>query len=564
MNLLTVSTDLISIFLFTTLFLFFARKVAKKVGLVDKPNFRKRHQGLIPLVGGISVYAGICFTFGIVDYYIPHASLYLACAGVLVFIGALDDRFDISVKIRATIQAAVGIVMMVFGKLYLSSLGYIFGSWEMVLGPFGYFLTLFAVWAAINAFNMVDGIDGLLGGLSCVSFAAIGMILWFDGQTSLAIWCFAMIAAILPYIMLNLGILGRRYKVFMGDAGSTLIGFTVIWILLETTQGKTHPISPVTALWIIAIPLMDMVAIMYRRLRKGMSPFSPDRQHIHHLIMRAGFTSRQAGCQRIPVGHVEAGLRTGDLYSPWPEEANRTLTGHLAMYHFSPTETSRQNLLRENVADSRIFITGNTVIDALLWVRDQVMSSDTLRSELAANYPFIDPDKKMILVTGHRRESFGRGFEEICQALADIATTHQDIQIVYPVHLNPNVREPVNRILGHVKNVILIDPQEYLPFVWLMNHAWLILTDSGGIQEEAPSLGKPVLVMRDTTERPEAVTAGTVRLVGTDKQRIVEEVTRLLKDENEYQAMSRAHNPYGDGQACSRILEALKNNRISL
>ena len=270
MNLLTVSTDLISIFLFTTLFLFFARKVAKKVGLVDKPNFRKRHQGLIPLVGGISVYAGICFTFGIVDYYIPHASLYLACAGVLVFIGALDDRFDISVKIRATIQAAVGIVMMVFGKLYLSSLGYIFGSWEMVLGPFGYFLTLFAVWAAINAFNMVDGIDGLLGGLSCVSFAAIGMILWFDGQTSLAIWCFAMIAAILPYIMLNLG------------------------ILLETTQGKTHPISPVTALWIIAIPLMDMVAIMYRRLRKGMSPFSPDRQHIHHLIMRAGFTSRQA------------------------------------------------------------------------------------------------------------------------------------------------------------------------------------------------------------------------------------------------------------------------------
>lgn len=261
MNLLTVSTDLISIFLFTTLFLFFARKVAKKVGLVDKPNFRKRHQGLIPLVGGISVYAGICFTFGIVDYYIPHASLYLACAGVLVFIGALDDRFDISVKIRATIQAAVGIVMMVFGKLYLSSLGYIFGSWEMVLGPFGYFLTLFAVWAAINAFNMVDGIDGLLGGLSCVSFAAIGMILWFDGQTSLAIWCFAMIAAILPYIMLNLGILGRRYKVFMGDAGSTL---------------------------------MDMVAIMYRRLRKGMSPFSPDRQHIHHLIMRAGFTSRQA------------------------------------------------------------------------------------------------------------------------------------------------------------------------------------------------------------------------------------------------------------------------------
>ncbi|WP_086868433.1 UDP-N-acetylglucosamine--undecaprenyl-phosphate N-acetylglucosaminephosphotransferase [Kosakonia pseudosacchari] len=294
MNLLTAFTELFSIFLFTTVFLFFARKAAKRIGLVDKPNFRKRHQGLIPLVGGISVYAGICFSFGITDNYIPHALLYLFCAGILVLIGALDDRFDISVKFRAVIQALVAVIMMVVGKLYLSSLGYIFGSWEMVLGPFGYLLTLFAVWAAINAFNMVDGIDGLLGGLSCVSFAAMGFILWFDGQFSLAIWCFAMIAAILPYILLNLGVLGRRYKVFMGDAGSTLIGFTVIWILLETTQGKTHPISPVTALWIIAIPLMDMVAIMYRRLRKGMSPFSPDRQHIHHLIMRAGFTSRQA------------------------------------------------------------------------------------------------------------------------------------------------------------------------------------------------------------------------------------------------------------------------------
>ncbi|MCT4707363.1 UDP-N-acetylglucosamine--undecaprenyl-phosphate N-acetylglucosaminephosphotransferase [Enterobacteriaceae bacterium H16N7] len=294
MNLITAGTDLVCILLFTTIFLFFARKVAKRVGLVDKPNFRKRHQGLIPLVGGISVYAGICFTFLIANYYIPHAWLYLICAGVLVFVGALDDRYDISVKIRASVQAVIGIVMMVVGKLYLSSLGYIFGSWEMVLGPFGYFLTLFAVWAAINAFNMVDGIDGLLGGLSCVSFAAMGIILFFDGQISLAMWCFAMIAAIVPYIMLNLGVFGRRYKVFMGDAGSTLIGFTVIWILLETTQGKTHPISPVTALWIIAIPLMDMIAIMYRRLRKGMSPFSPDRQHIHHLIMRAGFTSRQA------------------------------------------------------------------------------------------------------------------------------------------------------------------------------------------------------------------------------------------------------------------------------
>ncbi|ENT4823171.1 TPA: UDP-N-acetylglucosamine--undecaprenyl-phosphate N-acetylglucosaminephosphotransferase [Citrobacter farmeri] len=294
MNLLAALSDLISIFLFTTIFIFLARKAAIKIGLVDRPNFRKRHLGAVPLVGGISVYAGICFMFALSDNYIPHAHLYLFCAGVLVFVGAMDDRFDISVKIRAIVQAAIAVIMMTSADLHLSSLGNIFGPWELILGPFGYFLTLFAVWAAINAFNMVDGIDGLLGGLSSVSFAAMGLILWFDGQTSLAIWCFAMIAAILPYILLNLGALGRRYKVFMGDAGSTLIGFTVIWILLETTQGQTHPISPVTALWIIAIPLMDMVAIMYRRLRKGMSPFSPDRQHIHHLVMRAGFTSRQA------------------------------------------------------------------------------------------------------------------------------------------------------------------------------------------------------------------------------------------------------------------------------
>ncbi|RJT19538.1 UDP-N-acetylglucosamine--undecaprenyl-phosphate N-acetylglucosaminephosphotransferase [Buttiauxella izardii] len=298
MNLLSLSTDLILVFIFTVVFLFFARKGAKKVGLVDRPNYRKRHQGLIPLVGGISVYAGICFAFLISwlssSYYIPHARLYLGCAGVLVFVGALDDRFDISVKFRAVTQALVAVVMMAYAGLYLANFGYILGSWEFVLGPFGYIVTLFAVWAAINAFNMVDGIDGLLGGLSSVSFAALGIILLFDGQISQAMWCFAMIAAILPYILLNLGVLGRRYKVFMGDAGSTFIGFTLIWMLLQTTQGNAHPVSPVTALWILAIPLMDMIAIMYRRLRKGLSPFSADRQHIHHLIMRAGFTSRQA------------------------------------------------------------------------------------------------------------------------------------------------------------------------------------------------------------------------------------------------------------------------------
>ncbi|MBD2783162.1 UDP-N-acetylglucosamine--undecaprenyl-phosphate N-acetylglucosaminephosphotransferase [Xenorhabdus sp. DI] len=294
MNIPSMSVEIFCVFIFSLVFLFVARKAAKKIGLVDKPNYRKRHQGLVPLVGGISVFFSVCFAFVITKEFIPHKWLYLVCAGILVLIGALDDRFDISVKIRATIQALVGISMMYFAGLKLDSLGHAFGAWEMSLGPFSYVVTLFAVWAAINAFNMVDGIDGLLGGLSCVSFGALGILLYTSGNTALAFWCFAFIAGILPYIFLNLGILGKRFKVFMGDAGSTLIGFTIIWLLTEATQGENASISPVTALWVIAIPLMDMVAIMYRRLRKGMSPFSPDRQHIHHLIMRAGFTSRQA------------------------------------------------------------------------------------------------------------------------------------------------------------------------------------------------------------------------------------------------------------------------------
>jgi len=304
------------------------------------------------------------------------------------------------------------------------------------------------------------------------------------------------------------------------------------------------------------------------RILEGVKPvleeFQPDVVLVHGDTTTTVATSLAAFYQHIPVGHVEAGLRTGDLSSPWPEEANRTLTGHLALYHFAPTENSRANLLRENVADKRIFVTGNTVIDALITVRDNILADVALQHELASRYPFLRDDKKLILVTGHRRESFGQGFEHICEAVAEIARANEDVQIVYPVHLNPNVSEPVNRILGHVDNITLIEPQDYLPFVWLMNRAWLILTDSGGIQEEAPSLGKPVLVMRETTERPEAIKAGTVRLVGTDSEHIVAAVTHLLHDDTEYQAMSRAHNPYGDGKACARILHALKHNRVTL
>ncbi|WP_455820945.1 non-hydrolyzing UDP-N-acetylglucosamine 2-epimerase [Pseudomonas cerasi] len=310
--------------------------------------------------------------------------------------------------------------------------------------------------------------------------------------------------------------------------------------------------------------LTEITCRILEGLKTVFTDFTPDVVLVHGDTTTTLAASLAAFYHRIPVGHVEAGLRTGDLWSPWPEEANRTLTGHLARYHFTPTDSSQQNLLRENLPASHIFVTGNTVIDALFWVRNRILSDDSLKNSLAARYPFLDADKKLILVTGHRRESFGGGFERICNALAEIARLHPDTQIVYPVHLNPNVSEPVNRILRGIDNIILIEPQEYLQFVWLMDRAWLILTDSGGIQEEAPSLGKPVLVMRDATERPEAVAAGTVKLVGTDGAKIVSEVTRLFTDEDAWHAMSRAHNPYGDGLACQRIVQVLKKNRITL
>lgn len=260
---------------------------------------------------------------------------------------------------------------------------------------------------------------------------------------------------------------------------------------------------------------------------------------------------------RIPVGHVEAGLRTGNLYSPWPEEGSRRVTGVLAALHFAPTETSRQALVRENVPEESIVVTGNTVIDALLNVVERIRSDAPFRTGMEERFSFLRAGHRMVLVTGHRRESFGGGFERICQALRRISERFPDVDVVYPMHMNPNVREPVQRILGGASNIHLIEPQDYLPFVWLMSRAHVIVTDSGGVQEEAPSLGKPVLVMRETTERPEAVSAGTVRLVGTDTDKIVEWTTRLLTEQSAYDEMSYAHNPYGDGKAVSRILDAL-------
>jgi UDP-N-acetylglucosamine 2-epimerase (non-hydrolysing) len=303
--------------------------------------------------------------------------------------------------------------------------------------------------------------------------------------------------------------------------------------------------------------LDELTASILRGVSDVIRDFKPD-----FLIVQGDTTTTFASAcaafyQKVRVAHVEAGLRTGNMYSPWPEEGNRKLTSAISTIHFPPTEQSQKNLLAENIAADAIEITGNTVIDALLTVVEQVRTGKH-QAAFDKQFDFIDNTKKLILVTGHRRESFGGGMENICGALSDLSQ-RDDVEIVYPVHLNPNVQEPVNRLLSGSKNVHLIEPQDYLPFVYLMDRSHLILTDSGGVQEEAPALGKPVLVMRDTTERPEAVEAGTARLVGAEREPIVAAARTLLDSPAEYATMARAHNPFGDGQASRRIVERLKN-----
>lgn len=305
--------------------------------------------------------------------------------------------------------------------------------------------------------------------------------------------------------------------------------------------------------------LSGITSAILNRMAEPLADFRPDIVLVHGDTSTTFATTLTCFYQQIPVGHVEAGLRTGNLYSPWPEEANRKLTGALASLHFAPTERSRDNLLAENVSAADIHVTGNTVIDALLIIKNRLEADAALAAQASSRFSgLLRENARSVLITGHRRENFGDGFERICEAISQLAARHPDVDFVYPVHLNPQVRDPVGRILAGKGNVHLIEPQEYVPFVSLMARSHLILTDSGGIQEEAPALGKPVLVMRETTERPEAVGAGTVRLVGTSIDQIVDGVSELLEDEDIYRRMAFAHNPYGDGQACERIRKVLE------
>ena len=307
--------------------------------------------------------------------------------------------------------------------------------------------------------------------------------------------------------------------------------------------------------------LYDISAKVLLGMRDVLNDFNPDVVLVHGDTTTTIATTLAAFYQKIEVGHVEAGLRTGNIHSPWPEEANRLLTTQITKYHFAPTQTNKQNLLKEHIAENNIIVTGNTVIDTLFLILEKINSDENLRNSIKDQIivkGYEVSDRKLVLVTGHRRENFGDGFLNICSALKELAKEHRDVDFVYPVHLNPNVQKPVIEILTGIDNVYLIEPLDYLPFVFLLNQSYLVLTDSGGVQEEAPSLGKPVVVMRDTTERPEAVEAGTVVLVGTDKENIKENVTRLLTNETYYKKMSYAHNPYGDGNASQKIVNYLK------
>lgn len=314
--------------------------------------------------------------------------------------------------------------------------------------------------------------------------------------------------------------------------------------------------------------LYDVTARVLTGMREVLKEIKPDIVLVHGDTTTSTAAALAAFYQQIPVGHVEAGLRTHNIYSPWPEEMNRLLTGRLATYHFSPTSLSRNNLIKESINDRNIIVTGNTVIDALYWVVDKIKNNKELDNELEsvlskAGYDVnrLDNGKKMVLITGHRRENFGDGFINMCTAIKDLTVKYPNVDFVYPMHLNPNVRKPIHEVFGKdlsgLKNMFFIEPLEYLSFVYLMEKSSIVLTDSGGIQEEAPGLGKPVLVMRDTTERPEALDAGTVKLVGTDYNKIVNEVSSLIDDKTAYEKMSKAVNPYGDGLACRRIVNAL-------
>ena len=314
--------------------------------------------------------------------------------------------------------------------------------------------------------------------------------------------------------------------------------------------------------------LYDVTARVLVGMRDVLKEAEPDVVLVHGDTTTSMAAAMAAFYQQIPVGHVEAGLRTHNIYSPWPEEMNRQITGRIAVFDFAPTALSRQNLISENVEDSKITVTGNTVIDALYWVVDKIKNDASLDAELEkqlaqAGYDVrrLGNGRRLVLITGHRRENFGDGFINICKAIKDLAAKYQDVDFVYPMHLNPNVRRPIHEVFGEnlsdFGNMFFIEPLEYLSFVYLMEKSDIVLTDSGGIQEEAPGLGKPVLVMRDTTERPEALTAGTVKLVGTDYDKIVGEVSMLLDDAEAYDRMSRAVNPYGDGKACQRIAQVL-------
>lgn len=315
--------------------------------------------------------------------------------------------------------------------------------------------------------------------------------------------------------------------------------------------------------------LYDVTARVLTGMRDVLKKASPDIVLVHGDTTTSTAAALAAFYQQIPVGHVEAGLRTHNIYSPWPEEMNRQITGRIAAYHFSPTPLSKSNLLKENVPEDRITVTGNTVIDALYWVVDKIKGDRKLDAELEAilkdagyDVNRLSDGKKLVLITGHRRENFGDGFINMCTAIKDLSQKYPDVDFVYPMHLNPNVRKPIHEVFGedlsNLGNMFFIEPLEYLSFVYLMEKSAIVLTDSGGIQEEAPGLGKPVLVMRDTTERPEALDAGTVKLVGTDYDKIVNSVSELLDDSKAYERMSKAVNPYGDGKACGRIVGRLR------
>ncbi|MCX6345928.1 MAG: UDP-N-acetylglucosamine 2-epimerase (non-hydrolyzing) [Armatimonadetes bacterium] len=577
------------------------RVFAKRFGIVAHPGGRRVHARATPMLGGVAMFIGfmvaviavILLNPGLLSNpMIRRQTIGILIGGTFVAImGVIDDKYELPGWVQA-LTIVMGGVILVLADVRVHHVTNPFKGGYMLPLP-GYvsiFITITWVLMVTKAVDCMDGLDGLAAGISAIAAATLMLMALSGGKKfgMSAIMAAALLGTTIGFLRLNY----PPAKIFMGTVGAQFLGFMLAGISIAGAFKLATLFAMAAPVLVLGVPLLDTSFVVIRRIFAGRKIHEADTSHLHHRLVDKGLSHRQviwaiyaltlASCtlayvlfrfakgdttttfvaslaafyNKIPFGHVEAGLRTNNKYDPFPEEINRRLTGVICDLHFAPTEFSRQNLLREGIDEANVFVTGNTVIDALLSIAagDYVFEDDRVRAAADSG--------KMILMTAHRRENWGEPMKHICAAVKEILRRNPDYTLVFPVHKNPIVRDVVFPELEGVDGVVLTEPPDYVPFVYMMKAAHIILTDSGGVQEEAPSFGKPVLVLRKTTERPEGVDAGSAKLVGTDIDVVVGEAEKLLKDESAYNAMAHVRNPYGDGRAAERIWEIIRSRFI--